>query len=219
MTTQAPRQGKTAPRPYVMVATPAASKDYARTRLDAEDAARAVRHPAVHDKLEWQVSRVLKARLRQYYGAMPFLHSLSHSRGHAVCAAAPDVRAIGVDLEHMRPRDFAALSAWVCTTEERAALARAGFDAAAFYRLWTVKEALLKAENLYFPEDMVRVGCMFEGDAVKLFSPSGATWSHQSWILDDVWMLSVVWLPENDAVSEKCVLQTPLAACEYGRHG
>lgn len=75
--------------------------------------------------------------------------NVSHSGGVALCAVARG-RAVGVDLERLRPlRDLAGLARAVLTTGERAAIFRVPPDeqVPAFLRIWTRKEAVLKAEG------------------------------------------------------------------------
>ncbi len=78
---------------------------------------------------------------------LPAAASLSHSGGLAICAAG-SVRALGVDIEKIRPRaDWEGLAAWVLHPSEQERLA--GCDASQrwqrFYQSWTFKEALAKA--------------------------------------------------------------------------
>jgi 4'-phosphopantetheinyl transferase len=69
--------------------------------------------------------------------------SLSHS-GLAVAVAAGDAP-VGVDLEEVRPRAATDLAARFFSEDERRLVAGAADPGAAFVRLWTRKEALLKA--------------------------------------------------------------------------
>ena len=77
--------------------------------------------------------------------------NLSHSAGHGLIAFAARGRPgnrIGVDAEVRRPdRDFDGIGERVFGAEERAALsaARGEDKVRLFYRLWTLKEALIKA--------------------------------------------------------------------------
>ena len=77
--------------------------------------------------------------------------NLSHSAGHGLIAFAAPGRLrkrIGVDAEVRRPgRDFDGIGERVFGVEERAALsaARGGDKVRLFYRLWALKEALIKA--------------------------------------------------------------------------
>ncbi len=66
---------------------------------------------------------------------------------------------VGLDIERVRPLDWQAMLAMVTTAQEQAALALlAGPDAAvAFFRLWTVKEAVLKAQGRGLAGDAKRV--------------------------------------------------------------
>ena len=68
--------------------------------------------------------------------------SISHSRGLAACAVAD--RPVGLDVELVRP---APRRVWEhLSPEERSHAA----DDAAFFRLWTAKEALLKCRGGQF---------------------------------------------------------------------
>ncbi|WP_420991774.1 4'-phosphopantetheinyl transferase family protein [Cupriavidus sp. 30B13] len=118
----------------------------------------------------------------QASGPVPAHLSISHSGGLVACAAGP--APLGLDLECLRPRQgLDALIGAVSSAAERAAmpeLADAG-DAearlAAFFRLWTLKEAWLKRTG----------GALFQtmlGRAVAISpaaSPTAAnacTWRH-----------------------------------------
>ena len=68
--------------------------------------------------------------------------SLSHTAAMAAVALA-DIGALGIDIERHRPRDFAALAAQAFGPAEQAAVAASGAEA--FYRIWTLREAVAKA--------------------------------------------------------------------------
>ena len=50
---------------------------------------------------------------------------------------------------------------------EKEYLVSRDWDKEEFYRLWCIKEALLKAADLDFPEDMRKVGYRFTADGKK----------------------------------------------------
>ena len=82
--------------------------------------------------------------------------NLSHSGKHGLIALVPHGR-LGVDVEEYVPRgDFDELSEAVFGPHEQSALARArGRDRVRlFFRLWTIKEALIKALGLGFTLDV-----------------------------------------------------------------
>lgn len=68
--------------------------------------------------------------------------SLSHTLGVVALAMAED-GALGIDVERHRPRDFTALAAQALGVGEQAQVAAGGADA--FYRIWTLREAIAKA--------------------------------------------------------------------------
>ena len=82
---------------------------------------------------------------------VPLGFNVSHSAPHGLIAFASQGRPrarIGVDAEVRRPdRDFDGIAETVFGAQERAALAAAwgGDKVRLFYRLWTLKEALIKA--------------------------------------------------------------------------
>ncbi|MEN4922306.1 4'-phosphopantetheinyl transferase superfamily protein [Achromobacter spanius] len=142
---------------------------------------------------DWKTSRALLQSVRHAVPA-PSATSLSHSRGHAICAAAPDGWIVGADLEAIRPRNIDGLAQWVCDPAERDALEGQDADARLdlFYRMWTLKEAFVKAAGLDFPADMAAVGLAPTGAGMALRAPAG-TWEACSYRLGGQWMASVVW--------------------------
>lgn len=137
-------------------AGPALQVEYDPLALQAEDRAREAARLASRNAHEWRVSRALQRRL---------LHprcssSLSHSDGHALWAASSAHERIGVDLERIRPIDELALAELVAHEDEMDLLRLLqGQDRIRFfYRLWTLKEALVKAMQGDFPADMLQTG-------------------------------------------------------------
>ena len=72
--------------------------------------------------------------------------SLAHTGPRLMLALGS--RTLGVDAERERPRDYAALARQSLTDAEHAWFARQSDATLAFLRLWTAKEALLKAASL-----------------------------------------------------------------------
>lgn len=68
--------------------------------------------------------------------------SVSHTRGMIACGLTT-AGAFGIDIEIHRPRAFDAIADWSFGEEERRAV-EAG-QASAFYRIWTLREAMSKA--------------------------------------------------------------------------
>jgi 4'-phosphopantetheinyl transferase len=113
---------------------------------------------------------------------------------------------LGIDLEYMASRDVVGLGRWVCSDAELQVLVSMTSDPDAqadyFYRLWTVKEAFVKAAGLNFPVDMRSVG--FEGEPgreLRLRPPAGS-WLVGVWRLDPGWMAALAWQGEIHDVRE-----------------
>lgn len=135
--------------------------------LDAAERARAARFVFERDRRRFVAGRAaLRAVLGGYLGRDPAAlafalgphgkpalpggppFSFSNSHGRALCAVGLD-REVGVDLEAVREvPDAEGIARSVFTAEERAAWRSAGGGSAAFLRLWTHKEAALKALGL-----------------------------------------------------------------------
>jgi 4'-phosphopantetheinyl transferase len=67
---------------------------------------------------------------------------VSHSRGLVACAFAPS-GALGIDVEVHRPRAYSAIAEFAFGPGERTRMGLDGADA--FYRIWTLREAMAKA--------------------------------------------------------------------------
>ena len=119
----------------------------------------------------------------------------------AALLCAPQSLTAGVDVEFIRPRDFKALSALVCTQEEQDYLETANWPSETFYRLWCFKEALIKAANLNFPSDMKSVGYVFDsGQPVGLRAGKQTDWHGTSAVLTNTMALACVWKEKNVAL-------------------
>jgi 4'-phosphopantetheinyl transferase len=149
---------------------------YWRQTLTAAETARADRFHHETDRNRFTVTRGIlrhllaappQAEFHQNPWGKPYLpdtnlhFNVSHSGDYALIALARDIE-IGVDIEHMiRPRPFNDLARRVFTPQEREHFeslpdqARTNF----FYRLWTCKEAVMKADGrgLNIPPDRIEI--------------------------------------------------------------
>ena len=139
----------------LLLAGPDCVHRYRHALLDAADHLRCQQQPALAQRIDWQSSRFLKQQRRRL--APNTLTTLSHSHGYAALLYGQQ-DALGVDLEQMRPRNFVALLPWCARDEEIQWWQQQPSPTLAFYRLWTLKEALIKAANLDFPADLRRTG-------------------------------------------------------------
>ncbi|MDO5640719.1 MAG: 4'-phosphopantetheinyl transferase superfamily protein [Neisseria sp.] len=168
---------------------------YQATLLDEADRARLARSPALAQRSDWQVSRFLKQQT-----ALPAL-SLSHSRGTALLAVSDLPLTAGVDIEALKNRDFKQLSEYSCSQEERNWLAMRGWQTTDFYRLWTLKEALIKAAALDFPADLPQTGVRIDKGRLKIKNSAGRAWQGLS-ALTDKHAIACVWDTKVDARAE-----------------
>ena len=100
----------------------------------------------------------------------------------------------GLDLEILKPRNFAAVSEFCFNVFERELLAAADESEKAliFYKIYTIKEALIKARSLGFYA-LARVGLArgADGEALAL-DERGRAWSYKSYILEGEIFISLV---------------------------
>jgi 4'-phosphopantetheinyl transferase len=166
---------------------------YDSSLLKGKDLLRSGNQRSPKADAEWRSSRALLQRVPGDEGVF----SLSHKIGHAVVACAPAGWRLGIDLECVKPRDIGGLAEWMAAPDEAKALAALPTAAALqhFYRLWTFKEAMIKARGQEFPADL-------KANTLVADAASG-TWHVQT---DDAqpwqlrvfecapnWVLSVVW--------------------------
>lgn len=185
-----------APTTYLRVgwAGPDAGREYSESRLTVADTQRKLTSRGPKSALEWRVSRALLQDM-QAGGNTDASWSLSHSAGHALCGYDPGGGILGVDLEFMRPRKVLDLAEWVCNLGELQSLQELNEKdrLERFYLLWTVKEALVKAAGLRFPEDMPAVGLENgASDALRLRAPEGI-WQVWAYTLEPGWVAAVAW--------------------------
>lgn len=151
--------------------------------LDESERARAARLHFEHDQRDFLAAHALRRLcLAHYLGCAPqslrfvadangkprlvdvppllaLEFNLSHTRGLVACAVTVG-RACGVDVERIRPmRDMAGVARTVFSEEERSFLAAAGNEApeGAFFSLWTLKEAYVKATGLGMTAPLQRI--------------------------------------------------------------
>jgi len=100
-----------------------------------------------------------KPALEQGCVSMPIRFNLSHSRGLTACAVALD-RAIGVDVEHHQENIDLSLAERYFTLREADYIRERPPEerAAAFFDLWTLKEAYIKARGMGLSIDLDQFG-------------------------------------------------------------
>jgi 4'-phosphopantetheinyl transferase len=108
-------------------------------------------HAALRALLTWQTGERLweftpdstgKLRVSASGSGKTVEVSIAHSRDMIACAVS-QAGPVGIDIEAHRPRNYAAIARYGFGPEERAMIARQG--PAAFYRVWTLREAMGKA--------------------------------------------------------------------------
>ena len=188
-----------------VIRTDAASLDDLAPLLAADEIERAARFHFQRDRVRFIVRRahlrrLLGAYLDQDPTAVRFattgngkpvlarpeadLHfSVSHSGNVGVCAVGRN-HPVGIDVEQIRTGVEDTLASRVCTPNERAALERIPAQArpAAFFTLWTHKEALVKADGRGLRVELktVDVASALQSGTAVVQIPS-VTGEHQQW--------------------------------------
>ena len=107
----------------------------------------------------------------------PFI-SISHSRGWIACAAT-EIGPLGIDIERQRPgRDHAGIAAMAFGPREVARTSNSGIGA--FYRIWTLREAISKARGQGLALAADGLDRVHEGPEVGQWF---ATLDHAAWSL------------------------------------
>ena len=140
---------------------------------------------------EFRVSRALKARFKK---RGRFCISHKSADGKTIIAVGFARQKFGLDLEILKPRDFAAASEFCFNAFERELLAAADESekTLVFYKIYTIKEALIKARSLgFYALDRVGLARGAGGEALAL-DERGRAWSHKSYILEGEILISLV---------------------------
>ena len=143
---------------------PEFSKFYELVDLDEKDKLRLKKFPHLQQKVEWRVARVGKFLVRTYFKTNNFC--LTHKKNNVLFSFSDCIT--GIDLELIdRKRDISALSKEVFSPEELELMEKAQNPYEFFYQLWTIKESIIKAENLNFPSQLKEIG-IFKNNELKL---------------------------------------------------
>ncbi|MDO5091636.1 MAG: 4'-phosphopantetheinyl transferase superfamily protein [Cardiobacteriaceae bacterium] len=185
---------------HLSLAAPAYARHYDPHTLNDADRARLHAHPSLADRAQWQTSRALLHHLRNTHRRATLC--LSHKHGHTLIAHSEHGKP-GADLETLRPRDFEALAANICSPQERTYLAQSAHPAHTFYQLWTLKEALIKAEDLRFPTDLPRIG--LDPASQTLRSTRATPYRWLTLLINQQWIASALW---PDVGNGHCQLHT-----------
>lgn len=122
-------------------------------------------------------------------GGAPLAFNLAHSADEALVAVTPGSR-IGVDLEQIRPlTDLASVARSAFSVRECRELFSLAADEqeAAFFRIWTRKEAVLKALGTGFSlPSRSFVVTVLPGEAPRLISAPAGAMPIDRWTLADV---------------------------------
>jgi len=181
----------------VWLATPEAAAALDPASLDAAEREAWARVRTGRRRLDWAASRSL---LRAASSDRSSARSLSHSHGYAALALASPATAVGVDVEWLAPREFAGMADVGYSPAEAAliaSLAGPGQRCAAFYELWTLKEACAKALGLSLVDSLRQ--CRFVNDrlAWEAEIPSARSWQAIVYAPRPDLRLSLVWTTDT----------------------
>ncbi len=186
------------PHFQLLFTPPDFSRYYQSGLLDDKDQLRISRHPQLNERPCWRNSRALKQWVEPRFADHGFC--LSHKNDHALIALG-NTQKPGVDLEALRERDTAALIEQIGNATEKSHLAACDYDLLSFYRLWTLKEALIKAEDLRFPTDMPHVGiCHFQPWTLQTTQLHDPYWLSAR--LSEQWVIAGVWPRETRNITQ-----------------
>lgn len=167
---------------------------YRATELSPSDRQRLQQSPQLATRLDWQVSRAIKAYANHGVGV------LSHCHGHAVWASHAPCMQVGVDIERIQERDVSSWHDTLLHPDECVWLQQRGNVLVDYYALWVLKESLIKAHGGEWA-DLAQVGLRNHGGQWHLWA-NGQVYQGQGrvWRWDD-WLVGCVWMPDVAQVS------------------
>jgi 4'-phosphopantetheinyl transferase len=178
----------------VWLATPEAGPLLEPSRLSAAErnAWAAIRTP--RRRRDWAASRALLAAVP---AGSDGSSSLTHSRGFAALARVSAAAAVGVDIEWLAERDFIGMAGIAFAADEAEHLATiddAAARRAAFYELWTLKEAFGKALQLPLADALQR--CRFRDGTGRRAAtvPTDQPWRAHVYAPRTELRLAVAWI-------------------------
>lgn len=160
----------------VWLATPDAAAALDPTSLDAGERAQWACLRTERRRRDWAASRSL---LRAASADSSRARSLSHSHAYAALALAPPLTSVGVDVEWLAPREFVGMAEIGYSRAEAALIAsitEPGQQRAAFYELWTLKEACAKALGLSLVDSLHQCRFVNDGLTWEAEIPSAKAW-------------------------------------------
>ena len=121
-----------------------------------------------------------KPALTKRDGKAPIRFNISHSQGRVLYAFTVDDE-VGVDIEALNPKaNYLKLAHRVCTVQERLIFDQLPLtkQAAAFFRLWTRKEAVIKlfGDRLYKKLSVIEVPMQAESDGFWIQVENRTVW-------------------------------------------
>ncbi len=136
--------------------------------LESAHLKRITEHKNLLSHADFIASQILHTQTRFLRDSYPCV-ARSHSGGIAAILYAQ--KAVGVDIECIRERDFTAHLELCCSAYERELIAQSKNPLVEFYRIWTLKEAVLKlcGLDLSFVRNvcLTQKGIFVKGKAVK----------------------------------------------------
>ena len=144
--------------------------------------------------------------------------SLSHTAGLVACVIASHQEAPGIDVEAIdRSLDVETVASHVCSTRERLGLrdCPAATRHTRFFELWTLKEAVLKAQGLGLSGASTLPSFHVEGETVRTAVPAGALhsfWSFRLAVIGATHVLAVALASSPGRMSIRTVAVDAAAA-------
>lgn len=126
---------------------------------------------------------------KPYLRYHPYLYfNLSHTSGLVACVIAE--QEVGIDIEVMRPYKKAVISK-VCTPLEQQWIQEATDPNEAFFKLWTLKESVIKAEGVGLSYPLKQLEFQIDAQGKLQFKVSNLKYHFNQEIIDKQFVLSV----------------------------
>lgn len=139
---------------YLFFTNPDYSKKYMSSTLDNIDKKRIINNPKKEDDINWRNSRALKYYINQNYIYENL--SISHKNNYALIGI--NQGKIGVDLEQIITRNWRKIINKIANDHEKEIINNHPNPLLFFYQIWTIKEAIIKLEQLSFYPNITKIG-------------------------------------------------------------
>jgi 4'-phosphopantetheinyl transferase len=146
------------------------------------------------------IPQIKYTQFKRPYLDLPVDFNISHSGDYVVCAISKN-GSVGVDIEEIRPIEIEHFRS-VFSTQELAEIKLGKNNFRNFYKYWTCKESLIKADGTgFYIESLNKLNVMSDMAVIK-----GRSWHIRNFEVDPSYCLAVAFDQMQDVVLDKLLV-------------